>query len=279
MNAIFRVPLRDGADLEIYRFILKGKQTDLPDWVLPFAQYNLPACWGEYYADLWKGRHENCCDYLYIGRVGGIPCGRMWFGYSLRTGAGNFGNVLTLPEYRRRGIMKILLNRCVSDFYGSGALFCSCDAAASAAPAYAAAGFRRIFSETQPPMVIVSKRITDFAAIMEMAYGRTESAVVREGTVCDRFDCDKLLGYAPEVYGRIAQHPVFPGYLNLWGWSRKNHVPIYVLEAVSGFCAGYAVSCGDSPFIFLHPAFERYRDSMLCRIRTMTRVCKSSPPC
>ena len=266
MSMIAQVPLKDGTILDVFRFILKGKQTNLPEWVLPFAQRDLPAFWGDYYSDLWNGKHVDCCDYLYVGSIQGTPCSRMWFGFSQKTGSGNFGNVLTLPEYRRRGIMKILLDLFISDFYESGALFCSCDAAESAAPAYTAAGFQRIFSEAQHPMAIVSRRVPNFSAVIKKAYGNTDSAIVRAGTFCDRFDCDKLLWYAPEVYGQVKRHPEFPDYLRLWAWTRQKHVPLYVLETASGFCAGYAVRHHEMPFIFLHPAFEKYREIFLYKI-------------
>lgn len=268
MNVFRQVRLKDGTVLEVFRFILRGKPEDMPEWVLPFARYDLPDCWGSYYSDLWEGTHDGCCDYLYVGCIGGVPCARMWFGFSLKTGSGNFGNVLTLPGYRRRGIMRVLLELCVADFHESGALFCSCDAEDSAAPAYAAYGFRKLFSETLHPMAIVAKTVPDFAAVVEKAYGRTGSAFVREGTFSDRFDCDKLLWYAPEVYGKVQRHPEFPDYLTLWPWASKNRVQIPVLETVSGFAAGFAFLRSGSPFVFLHPAFEDYRAVLLEKLRT-----------
>lgn len=262
MSLLAQVPLKDGAILDISRFIIKGRQDDLPEWLLPFAKHDLPPYWGEYYTDLWNGEHENCCDHLYTGSVDGIPCSRMWFGYSLKSRSGNFGNVLTLESFRRRGIMGILLDFCVKDFYESGALFCSCDAAPAAAPAYQAAGFRRIFSETEQPMAIVSRTEKDFASILQKAYGSTEDAFIRKGSFNDRFDCDKLLWYAPEVYGKVQKHELFPDYLQLWSWAKKHSAPLCVLETSSGFCAGYAVRSSGTPFVFLHPAFERYRQDL-----------------
>ena len=259
MSLIAQVRLKDGNLLEVFRFILEGVQENLPDWVLPFARPDLPVFWGDYYTDLWNGQHPGCRDYLYAGMIDGIPCGRVWFGYSLKTGSGNFGNVLTVPEYRRRGIMKALLDFCVEDFHRSGALFCSCDAADSAAPAYAAVGFQRIFSPEKHPMAIVSEKFPDFSAIIRKAYSDTSSAFVRNGTFSDRFDCDKLLWYAPEVYGKTACHPLCPDYLRLWTWAQRNNVPLHVLETVTGFCAGFAVP----GFAFLHPSFEKYRDALL----------------
>ncbi len=272
MQKIFERKLNNGMMLEIVRIIspdeCRGKLQ--PDWVLSFFQHNLPKCWQLYYEDIFAGKVQGVRDYMYAGLADGVPCSRMWFGYSERNGSGNFGNVETLPEYRRRGIMRDLLNQCVSDIRKSGAVFCSCDAAPTAAPAYASAGFQRIFPEGQPPMVFVQPRAGAFSDIVKKAYSSTGNAKIRQGTLSDRFDCDKLLMYAPEVYGKVIPRKDIPMYLSLWQeYVCTGKTRVAVLETETGFCSGYAAWIDGEPYCILHPHFVAYKNDLTETARTI----------
>jgi len=105
MSDIFYRELKDGSRLEIYRFVFPDETDEVPDWLYPFMIHELPSCWHVYYEQVLSKKHPNCRDFLYAGMVNDVPCSRMWFGYSQKTLSGNFGNVMTLPEFRRRGIM------------------------------------------------------------------------------------------------------------------------------------------------------------------------------
>lgn len=268
MDTSAPILLRDGSALEIDRFRFPEDAGRVPEWLHAFAPVRLGERWQVYYQEVLAGEHPDCRDFLYVGRVNGTPCSRMWFGYSLHSGCGNFGNVRTFEEFRRRGIMRKLLEQCVADFYGTDALFLSCGAAVTAAPAYAQAGFQRIFTEDKNPMVIVNRKERDFAAILRRAYGDTAGAAIRPGTPGDRFDCDKLLAYAPEVFEKIPTDPQIPDYLTLHCHEKRENRPIQVLETRSGFCAGYAWSGEAGELVMLHPAFESYRTALLQAARS-----------
>lgn len=256
--------LRDGSCLEIHKFIFPGC-SDVPDWGLPFFQMDLPECWRLYYDEVFNDPADDIVNYCYAGVIGGVPCCRMWFGFSRKTGAGNFGNVVTLPEFRRRGIMMELLNELCRDFEESGAFFCSCDAADAAAGAYEKAGFYRIFGEEYPPMALVRSGSGSFSSIIAAAYGNTGNAKIRPGVRSDRFDCDKLLMYAPQVYRKISLPQDVPSYLSLWQeYVRRGMAEVRVLEAESGFCAGFAFKLEDGRSgCVLHPGFKSYEAQLL----------------
>ena len=46
--------------------------------------------------------------------------------------------------------------------------------------------------------------VPSFGAVAAEAYRDASGATIRDGVLADRFDCDKLLRYAPEVYRKIA---------------------------------------------------------------------------
>ena len=256
MKTILETKLNDGAELTVVRLIIPDELGSEPDWMYDFVIHELPEQWFGYYRSLMDGKNTGCRDFIYAGIVDGVPCSRMWFGYSQKTGSGNFGNVLTLPEFRRRGLMGKILECCIEDFYQTEAKFISCDAAAAAAPAYAASGFQRIVDPNKKPMALLAKKYASFAEITAEAYADTANAVVRPGEMADRFDCDKLLPYVPEVY---FNRPTMPDYITSYFLLNQQTAerPV-VLEAASGCCAGFRFQGK----IMLHPAFESYRKKL-----------------
>ena len=254
--------LRDGATLEIFS-AAQPFPSAVPGWFSGLFQFEIPKCWQLYYDEVFMDRTPGVRNFLYVGRVDGTPCCRMWFGYNLATGAGNFGNVFTLPEFRRRGIMREVLSVCTRELTQSEALFCSCDAVATAAPTYERAGFRRIFSPAVPPMALMRDSAVSFGEVTAAAYRDASGATIRGGTLADRFDCDKLLRYAPEVYRKIAVEGKAPSYLALWEeYVRFDRANVKVLVARSGFCAGYAYRLDGEPGGLLHPGFETYSEQL-----------------
>ena len=261
MANIVKMRLRDGATLEIFSVTQPFSGGAFPGWFPGVFQFEMPKCWQLYYDEVFLDRTPGVRNFLYVGRVNGTPCCRMWFGYSLATGAGNFGNVFTLPAFRRRGIMSEMLKICTRDFFDCGAIFCSCDAADTAAPAYERAGFRRIFPPAEPPMALLRDAGGSFEAVAAEAYRDASGASLRDGTLADRFDCDKLLRYAPEVYGRLVPEGKASSYLSLWEeYVRSGMAKVKVLVARSGFCAGYIYSLDGGIGGLLHPRFAMYRD-------------------
>ena len=255
--------LRDGATLEIFS-AAQPFSAAVPEWFSGIFQFEIPKCWQLYYDEVFQHRTPGVRNFLYVGRVDGVPCCRMWFAYNLATGVGNFGNVFTLAEFRRRGIMREVLSVCVRDILDSDALFCSCDSAAAAAATYEQAGFRRIFSPEMPPMALMrDPAVPSFGTVTAEAYRDASGATIRDGTLADRFDCDKLLRYAPEVYRKIPVEGKASSYLALWEeYVRFGRAKVKVLVARSGFCAGYAYMLDGEPGGLLHPAFETYREQL-----------------
>ena len=260
---IERRRLRDGATLEIFS-AAQPFFAAVPEWFSDLFQFEIPKCWQLYYDEVFQNRTPGVRNFLYVGRANGTPCCRMWFAYNQTTGVGNFGNVLTLPEFRRRGIMREVLSVCVRDILNSEALFCSCAAAEAAAATYEQAGFRRIFSPEMPPMALMRESVApSFGEVTEEVYRDAAGATIRDGTLADRFDCDKLLCYALEVYRKIPVEGKAPSYLALWEeYVRFGRANIKVLVARSGFCAGYAYMLDGEPGGLLHPAFEAYREQL-----------------
>ena len=265
---IEKIRLRDGATLEIFS-AAQPFSASVPEWFSGIFQIEIPKCWQLYYDEVFRDRTPGVRNFLYVGRADGTPCCRMWFAYNLATGSGNFGNVFTTQEFRRRGIMREVLSVCVRDILDSDALFCSCDSAAAAAATYEQAGFRRIFSPELPPMVLMrNSAAPSFGEVTAAAYHDTTGATIRDGTLADRFDCDKLLRYAPEVYRKIPVEGKAPSYLALWEEHvRFGRANVKVLVARSGFCAGYACMLDGEIGGLLHPAFEAYREQLRAAVR------------
>jgi len=89
-------------------------------------------------------------------------------------------------------------------------------------------------------MAIVRNDISDFSDIGKSAYCGTDHAVIRPAEFSDRFDCDKLLAYMPEIYGKAERDAEFPDFLSQWVPVCMRRARLNVLEAESGFCAGFA---------------------------------------
>lgn len=278
MDSVIEKRLKDGSRLQLLRLVFPGAAV-YPEWVrnlfgAPEASgwgrdSGLNLCgWEKYYCDMFTGASgEECTDYLYALAVDGKPASRMWFGFSNRSGIGNFGNVVTFPEFRKRGLMSLALEACTADFAASKALLLACSAAPAAAQAYEAAGFQRIIDPESSPMALMKPGTGTFAEVLERAYGNSENASVRSGKRGDRFEIDKLLGYVPAIYRGKKPANLFcnwiPDYLHAFQRVRPGSSAISVIESASGFCAGYAYAerCLPevTPLMFtVHPDFLRY---------------------
>jgi len=283
MTRFFEKNLKDGSRLELFVLRFPGC-SGVPDWVKALfgapdgsgwgasepsgRRYLKTDGWERYYHDMFSGASaDECTDFLYAALVDGVPAGRMWFGYSNRTRCGNFGNVETFPEFRRRGIMREELQQMAADFGESNALFVSCGAADTAAPAYAEIGFKRILGPENHAMALVKPEAGSFAEILKKAYGNNRNAVIRAGKRGDRFELDKLLAYAPEIeFQRNRERNMFsqliPDYMHAFQHVVPEHSALSVVESAAGFCAGFAYAEKCLPEITaviftVHPAFCR----------------------
>ena len=271
MECLLAKTLQDGSALCVLRFVFPG-ETSYPEWLPGVFEDDAPADWSGYYRDVFSGASaDEITDVVYVATVDGAPASKMWFGYSRRSRIGNFGNVVTRPEFRRRGLMSENLKLCVADFLASPALSISCDAAATAAPVYHAAGFEWLFGEKHHPMAMVKLETGSFSRLLEQAYGNADGAVVRVGRRGDRFDCDKLLAYAPCVYlggeRRTLLSPWIPDYLNAFQHVQAHRASLAVVESRAGFCAGYAWTAECAPgrnvldFV-VHASFAAYAPAL-----------------
>ena len=83
--------------------------------------------WRAYFHDAMSGvAYPEVIDHWFFAEINGECAGRIWFAYSPRTGHGNFGNVQTEPQFRRRGIMDALLTPCMEEFRRSPATMLCC---------------------------------------------------------------------------------------------------------------------------------------------------------
>ena len=83
--------------------------------------------WRLYYRESLAGTlAPEVVDHHYVLRVEGVYAGRIWFGFNTRTGHGNFGNVYTEPDFRRQGVMGILMKHCMEGFRSSSAIQLCC---------------------------------------------------------------------------------------------------------------------------------------------------------
>ena len=208
--------LEDGRAYKIIRIITP--ETSVPDRIIRYIMGSLSyekyrqyvkdqAYWRLYYRESFDGHTaDSVVDYLYLAEVEGQFASRLWFAYNKRSGFGNFGNVYTETEYRRQGIMTMLLKPCAEDFQKSGAkMLCCSTGSAHAANSYRKVGFDTIYGGVVGPMCI-SK--VNFFEEEEKAFPGNEPLVVRAGTPGDQFDIDKFLAYTKAMYGNKRCHHV-----------------------------------------------------------------------
>lgn len=202
------------------------------------------AYWRLYYREALAGHSvPGVIDHLYLAEIDGQFAARLWFAYSTRTGRGNFGNVFTEPEFRRRGLMNTLLQYCVEDFQASPARMLCCSSGSKyAVKSYCRQGFKLIFPGETGPLCL-SK--SDFYREAAEAYGSLEPLTLRPGVLADQFECDKFLFYLPEMYGQEFNRRTGPAarisdYRTAFQEVISGNAVLQVAETSRGDIAGYA---------------------------------------
>ena len=72
-----------------------------------------------------------CVDRYFVAEIGGRPAAQVWYGYGKHADpVANFGHVYTDPDFRRRGLIHLLMPYLVRDFDASPALGAFCTAGA-----------------------------------------------------------------------------------------------------------------------------------------------------
>lgn len=225
----------------IVRYLIASLGYDSYRQYVPELSY-----WRLYYREALAGNFaDDVTDHLYLAEVNGELAARMWFAYSRRTLRGNFGNVFTEPEFRRRGLMSELLRICMADFTASPArMLCCASGSEAAVRAYAERGFQLIYGGKTGPLAIVKNG--DFAEEAARVYdGDTVPSIIREGTVGDQFDCDKFLFYCDNVYRgnrhiRRGVAALLPDFRTVYQECLSGNGKVFVAENSRGAITGYA---------------------------------------
>ena len=204
MDILEKGKLNDGRDYEVLRVITPDPE--VPEELvryfiasLGFDSYRkhvqAQTYWRLYYRESLAGTlAPEVIDHHYVLRVEGVYAGRIWFGYNPMTGFGNFGNVYTEPNFRRLGVMGILMKHCMEGFHASDARQLCCGSGNKfAVQSYLKHGFKLIYGG-EVGMLCLRKQGT-FQDAERAAFPGHEKCQVRPGSIGDQFACDKFLCY------------------------------------------------------------------------------------
>ncbi|MBQ7206394.1 MAG: hypothetical protein IJS01_01215 [Lentisphaeria bacterium] len=158
------------------------------------------SCWRSYWHDAMRGAYSSLLENrLYLAVVDGRIAGRLWYAWSRRTLRGNFGCVYTEPEFRKLGIMRILVGCAVPEMLDTPCrIFCCNTGKPWVAKVYIDAGFRGIHEPDRGPLALT--RSGTWHEHAEAAHAGSEISAIRPGDVADQFDCDKFLTYTPFIW-------------------------------------------------------------------------------
>lgn len=161
---------------------------------------------GKSYADVMRLRVAGtlageCTDTYFVALDADKCVSRLWNGWGKHEGAiGNFGNFLTLEEYRGQGIGTRLLEMWYADLQARQdkplALFCT--SAPKAARMYEAYGMRPIVKGAAygPSYMPLGESPDDFDAFCQGYYQPTDALTVKPATFAYRHEIDLLLKFA-----------------------------------------------------------------------------------
>ncbi len=161
---------------------------------------------GKSYADAMRARvsgalKDACTDTYFVAHESGACVSRLWYGWGKHADAiGNFGNFLTLEEYRGHGIGTRLLEMWYADLQGRDhlplALFCT--SAPKAALMYEKYGMRPINKGAAygPSFMPLGNSPDTFADFCEWYYQPSSYLVSRSASFAYRHEIDLLLKFA-----------------------------------------------------------------------------------
>ena len=159
--------------------------------------------WRGYFSDAMAGRfYPEIVDHWFFAEVDGECAARMWFAYSNSTLRGNFGNVLTEPQFRQRGIMTVLLKFFASEFQKSPVeMLCCASGNPYAVKSYLKTGFELPYGG-ETGVLCIRKNGTFLEETAKVFRKDSKVTLVRPGNIGDQFDFDKFLAYTPELKHR-----------------------------------------------------------------------------
>lgn len=166
---------------------------------------------GKSYADAMRARvsgslADQCTDTYFVALDGDDCVSRLWYGWGTHESAiGNFGNFLTLEEYRGQGIGTRLLEMWYADLQSRSdlppALFCT--SAPKAALMYEKYGMRPIADGATygPSYMPLGKSPARFADFCDQFYQPSDFLISRPVTFAYRHEIDCLLKFALLAHG------------------------------------------------------------------------------
>ncbi len=203
---------------------------------------------GKSYADAMRARvsgalADACTDTYFVALDGDKCVSRLWYGWGKHERAvGNFGNFLTLEQYREQGIGTRLLEMWYADLLGRddlpSALFCT--SAPKAARMYESYGMRPIDQNATygPSYVPLGGSPVSFADFCESYYQPSPYLISRPATFAHRHEVDCLLKFALLARGES---------LGIGDIPSAEHAILYapgraeLLFTESGACVGWSV--------------------------------------
>ena len=242
-----------GEQLRVYRLITPNEKA-VPKSVIQYIIASLgydeyrkyvndQSYWRLYYRTAFE--NKGAVDHLYLAEVNGEFAARVWFAYSRKSGFGNFGNVYTEPEHRKKGLMTVLLKHCSAGFEASDAkMLCCSTGSPHAAASYVKIGFHMIYGGETGPMCLLKKSCGNhFFEMAEKYYSDNKIVKVRPGTIDDQYDCDKILDKLPAMRENRPTPPPEAGcfvteYRIAYQEMLNGNGQILVAENSSGVCVG-----------------------------------------
>ena len=217
---------------------------------------------GKSYADAMRARvsgalKDACTDTYFVAHENGKCVSRLWYGWGKHERAiGNFGNFLTLEEYRGQGIGTKLLEMWYADLQARNdlplGLFCT--SAPKAARMYEQYGMRPIQSDAAhgPSYMPLGDSPKNFDDFCEWYYQPSPYLVSRPASFAYRHEIDLLLKFALLQRGEQLGIGEIPS---------AEHALLYapdcaqMLFAESGACVGWSVD-GQ---IQVYPAYQNLK--------------------
>ena len=244
-----------GEQLKVYRLITPSEKV-VPKRVIQYMIASLgydeyrkyvndQNYWRLYYRTAFE--NKGAVDHLYLAEVNGEFAARVWFAYSRKSGFGNFGNVYTETEHRKKGLMSILMKHCTAGFESSDAKMLCCSTGNKiAAASYVKSGFHMIYGGETGPMCLLKKSCGNhFFEMAEKYYSDNKIVKVRPGTIDDQYDCDKILDKLPAMRENRPAPPPEAGcfvteYRIAYQEMLSGNGKVLVAENSSGVCVGYS---------------------------------------
>ncbi|NMA19294.1 MAG: GNAT family N-acetyltransferase [Lentisphaerae bacterium] len=229
--------------------------------------------WVNYIASTTSGvEYPEIKDHWLIAEVDGVCAGRLWFAYAPKTGRGNFGNIATEPNYRRRGILTELMKvyAIEAEKCSDMKMLCCITGKEYAADCYRKFGFET--TDGAKTGIMCYCKNSDFNTESAMAFIGKEITKIRPGVRSDQYDIDKFLLFQDAIRKKDCHN--FCGYATWFAEFRliyqevvNDRGVVFVAENKQGTIVAYAYALitNCTPFFnfVCHPAYLDNADELL----------------